>query len=183
MGKNLDWSNAVVYKITTGDGVYVGSTQNYRERKRNHSLCIYNDKLEKYNYPLYKSIRKNNGKWKIEIYKNFPCDNEWQLRAEEQVCIDELGANLNIQKSIGANKKEWQENNKERHCISSRKYYQNNKKKHHLACKKWHEKNRDKINEGNRVKIMCECGASVSKGGFSQHKKSKKHIAYVTGNC
>jgi len=31
-------------------------------------------------------------------------------------------------------------------------------------------------------KVSCECGAIVCRAGLSKHKKSKRHVAWVTDN-
>jgi hypothetical protein len=59
-----------IYKIQPLDKTlnyhYVGSTQNFAERKRNHKHhCLY-EKDDKHNIPLYKFIRENGG-WSVGL--------------------------------------------------------------------------------------------------------------------
>ena len=39
--------------------------------------------------------------------------------------------------------------------------------------------NREKILQKKREKIMCECGSAVRRDYMIEHKRTKKHIAFV----
>ena len=39
----------------------------------------------------------------------------------------------------------------------------------------YYKKNKDKLSE----KVTCECGSICRKDGFSDHKKTKKHIDFI----
>ena len=158
--QKTDYSKSVIYTIETKDGLYVGSTSNFKDRKTKHKNNINNKNSEKYNFKVYKNIRKNGGEWDMKILKQFPCDNRPQLEAEEQLCCDELNPNLNGYRCMGTdikkNQKKWRDNNKEKY---KEKYYSKKKEK-----------------------ITCECGAVVCRTNLSHHKKSAKHIDYLTEN-
>ena len=59
----------------------------------------------------------------------------------------------------------------------SKEYYQQNKQSISKYKKEYRETNREKISEQKSVKVTCECGAQVTKGSLSRHKKSDKCIA------
>lgn len=91
----VNYKNALIYTIKTNDGIYVGSTTNFRDRKYCHKRCIYNENRKEYSCRVYENIRQNEGKYNIEIFKMFPCNNNEELRMEENKIIKQLNANLN----------------------------------------------------------------------------------------
>ena len=93
-----DYSQAVIYLLTTGDETYIGSTRVFDNRKQSHRQAIY-DKNKRTTL-LYKKIRENDGKFTMEIYKHFPCENKRELEAEKQKIIDQLKPNLNMNSSL-----------------------------------------------------------------------------------
>jgi len=92
-----NYKKAIIYKICKmvddKELCYIGSTTNLNVRKNMH----FSQSFHK-NSKLYKSIRENGGfkTWIIEKIKDFPCETKIQLRMEEEKCINELGANLNM---------------------------------------------------------------------------------------
>tara|TARA_R110000850_G_scaffold70423_4_gene156043 strand:- start:2602 stop:3078 length:477 start_codon:yes stop_codon:yes gene_type:complete len=98
----VNYDNALIYTIKTDNGIYVGSTSNLKERRYCHSKCVYNEAAKSYNFKLYQNIRENNNKYKIEIFKMFPCANSEELRKEENVVIKQLNANLNVRKAFAS---------------------------------------------------------------------------------
>jgi predicted GIY-YIG superfamily endonuclease len=90
-----DYSKGVIYTIKTGDNLYVGSTTDFMRRKSQHKHIIFNENNPMYNSNLYRKIRENNGLYDIEIYKQFPCNNNKELRIEEEQIKKYLNADLN----------------------------------------------------------------------------------------
>ena len=90
-----DYKNGLIYTIKTDTGIYVGSTTDYRDRKRQHKKCVWNESSSSYNSKVYMDIRDNKGEYRIEIYKMCPCDTFEQLRTEEEIVRMQLNANLN----------------------------------------------------------------------------------------
>ena len=97
--KMVNYNNALIYTIKTDTGIYVGSTTNLKERSNCHNKCLYNEDSKSYNFKLYQNIRENNYKYNIEIFKMFPCNNNEELRIEEENIIRQLNANLNVKKA------------------------------------------------------------------------------------
>ena len=199
-----DYSKTVIYKNTTGDDLYVGSTCNYTRRKTFHKNAIHNDKIKDYNMKLYKNIRENGCQWDMKPVLEYPCKTKLEKVTEEERVRVLLGANLNGYK-CSTTKEERDEymrlfslnyRNGERreHLLEQKKeYYHKNKEEIRLKCKEYrsnnsekikqqkresYHKNKDKINET----IICECGCEVNKKGFQRHIKTKKHINLMKPN-
>ena len=51
---------------------------------------------------------------------------------------------------------------------------QKQRKKEYM--KEYREKNKETINKKKLEKLICECGATITRSNISTHKKSKKHI-------
>ena len=162
-----DYSKAVIYIIITDDGLYVGSTYDLKKRKIQHKSRIYNENEQQYNCKLYKNIRANDGEYRIELYKLFPCENGIELRQEEDRVMLELNANLNERRAYRSEEerkeyyKEYRENNRDRMCAKKKLYYENN---------------RDRMCARMGEIVICECGCESQRGNLSNHRKSKKHL-------
>ena len=160
-----DYSSAVIYIITTGDDLYVGSTCNFDNRKKRHKSMIYNPNDRHSNHLLYRKIRQHNGIWNIEIYKDFPCNNRLELRIEEQRVIDELKPTLNEQKAYRTKEEEeaYQKEYREQNINIEYK-------------KKYREQNIEKIRAKANEKITCDCGCKISRTNKKRHRNSHTHI-------
>ena len=86
----------VIYQIKTADGLYVGSTTDFNQRKSQHKINISNENRKDYNMNLYQNIRKNNGVWDMTIHSIFNYDIKAELKIEENRIIKELNCNLNV---------------------------------------------------------------------------------------
>ena len=181
-----DYSKGIIYTIRTDDGLYVGSTCDFKERKNCHKRCIYNENSHHYNYKLYKNIRANDGEYRIELYKSFPCENDIELRQEEERIRIELDANLNMCRAYRSEEerekqnkeltKLWRENNRDEINAYNKEWYEKNRDKRNANKREWRKKNRDEINARLREKITCECGCDSTRRGITIHRKSKKHL-------
>tara|TARA_R110000803_G_C11776999_1_gene296075 strand:+ start:118 stop:555 length:438 start_codon:yes stop_codon:yes gene_type:complete len=92
------------------------------------------------------------GDYNIELIKHYPCNNLKELEEEES-------------KYIRKNK-----------CINV--VIPNRTKK------EWYEDNKEKINkqkrEYNKIKIKCECGKIVRRDSIHKHRKSQKHLKFIS---
>jgi hypothetical protein len=127
-----DYSKCIIYTIRTPNGLYVGSTCNYANRKYQHKSNIHNEKSKKYNYKLYNNIRENNDDWEMKPYILFPCKNKMEMSIEEERLRRELNADLNSQSCFGVDKKKEVEYHKQYKKI----YYEKNKEKIKETSKK-----------------------------------------------
>jgi len=91
-----DYSKCVIYTIRTGEGLYVGSSCNFVNRKRQHKQDINNENSEKYNRKLYKTIRDNDGAWDMQPHSEYPCNSKTEMNIEEERVRQELKADLNM---------------------------------------------------------------------------------------
>ena len=152
-----DYSKSVIYTIRSKENLYVGSTLNFRSRKKQHKNCITNENSKSYNIKLYKTIRDNDGEWDMQPHSIFPCGSKMELKIEEERVRQLLNADMNMVKcgtglnglNIPEYKKQWYEQYREQH--------------------------RDEIKEKARQKATCECGCVVNKVGLTRHRKSPKH--------
>jgi len=92
-----------IYKIYSKDNkyIYVGSTIDFKKRKRDHKYNCYNENGKAYNYLLYKTIREN-GEWedfKIEKIEELICGLETALVRENEL-MKQLNCNLNEKRAI-----------------------------------------------------------------------------------
>lgn len=158
-----------IYKIVcniTGE-VYIGSTTDtLSSRLSKHKYDINNKKT-----PSMSKHILNRGDYKIELIKDYPCNNRRELEEEEQKNINKSNC-INKNKSYQSKKereeyvKEWKEDNKDKINKKKRETYNKDKRQDYWI------KNKDKMLE----KIKCECGALVSSCNLTRHKKSMKHI-------
>ena len=73
---------------------------------------------------------------------------------------------------------EYHVKNKEKIAEQKAKYYAKNKDKISEQRAERYAKNKAKLSE----KIECPCGSKVSKGGLTEHKKTKKHQKWFEQN-
>lgn len=152
-----DYSKGLIYTIKTNDGLYVGSTCDFQDRKRQHKQGIYNENAKRYNLKLYKNIRENNGEYRIEIYKLFPCNDKRELEQEEDRVMIELNANLNMMRAYTTEErrkenvkklnKEYRKENRDDLLKYQREYYKNTQQERLEYAKKYREENQNEINE------------------------------------
>ena len=140
--------------------IYIGSTNNYKQRQSDHKSNCNNPNSKGYNCKLYRFIRSKGGidKFKFEIIEE--CSNEDKIEIEKMY-IEMYNPELNTYK-YNFDVKEWRKKNKDK-----------NKEKQ----KQYREINKDTVNE----KICCRaCRCEITKRNFKEHCKSKKHIANQT---
>jgi len=141
------YENAVIYTIKTDDGLYVGSTINYHNRKKEHKSKVnLNCKTL-----LYQNINSaiNKGDYKIQILHMYPCSNKLELRLEERRVMDELNANLNVYRPYASPEEKYIQN-----TIHNRSQYMKNFK---------------------RRRVKCECGIEMNNNSLSRHLKTERH--------
>jgi len=166
-----DYSKAVIYKIETGDDLYIGSTCNFTQRKYYHNRAV-NFKGSHCNAKVYNTIRENGGEWKITPIKEFPCESKLQLTIEEEKCRKELGATLNTYScgtgiEMNGNKKHYDKQ-------YGKQYREQNKEKISEKSKKYYENNKQKICERQNQKIEYPiCGSLVTYTHMARHQRRK----------
>jgi len=162
----MDFSRTVIYTISTGNSLYVGSTTNFTQRKNNHNNCITNENKKTYNLKLYKTIRSNGNEWDMQPHSKYPCNDKIEQTIEEQRIRILLNADLNMRScGTGINYSELDRTE------YGKQYYTANKAKIIELCKQYKTDNKDKLNQ----KVTCDCGCNVAKCSLLRHKRSKKH--------
>ena len=141
--ENNKYQEGKIYKIVCNitNEIYIGSTiLELKERLRLHKTgkdCVCRNII-------------NRGDYKIELIKDYPCNNRRELEEEETKYINKLN------------------------CINKNNLYQN-KEKREEYLKQYREVKKEELNKKAKEKITCECGAIVARGGIAEHKKTLKH--------
>jgi len=148
-----DYSKCVIYTIKTPNGLYVGSTCNFVNRKYQHKIAIHNENAKTYNRLLYKNIRENNDEWDMKPHCEFPCENKTQMTIEEERVRRELNADLNMcscyntEQDIVENKKQYYQDNKDYILEHQKQYHKDNREKILERQKQYEKKNKEQISE------------------------------------
>ena len=151
-----DFSKGLIYKLCCKDPtikeIYVGSTTNFTQRKRNHKSDCNNSNPnnKKYNHKVYRFIRENGGwtNFNMILIEYFPCQTELELCRREDYWKNELQAILNSNTPhIYETQKEYREVNKEQILEKNKDYRQAHREKILEKQKEWYEANRDKLKE------------------------------------
>ena len=185
-----DYSKGKIYCIRSHqtDDIYIGSTiQKLGNRIARH----------RGDYKLYKNKEKgfctsfyilDYGDAYIELIKNYPCDDKYELKREEgkhqreMECVNKkIEGRTNKEykeehkEHLAKKQKEWNEKNKEHMKEWYKQYAIDNKEQIQQYKKEWYEKNKEKRKE----KIICICGKELNIGSKSRHEQTKKHIKYL----
>ena len=161
---------SVVYKISFGDNLYIGSCITLRLRKNSHKHYCYNEKSEKREKKLYQVIRENY-EWKDVVFEILEQHDtvldKLELRKREQRFIDELKPSLNMIKAYIT-----EEQRVERDKINKKEYCKIHNEEN---CRKHRTKFREKLHK----KYDCDCGGKYIHKAKSTHFKTKKHKKYL----
>ena len=190
------YQNSIIYKLVhcndqDNENIYIGSTTNFRGRKRQHKNICCDEKNISYNYIVYQFIRDNDGwdNWLMIPVEIYPCESKKELEARERYWIEHFKSTLNRiiptrtykewyednKEKIKENSKKYSQKNKEKIVEYQKEYHKNNKEKIAEQNKEYYEDNKEKINERQRQKVICECGCEITKRILKQHQRSKKH--------
>jgi hypothetical protein len=176
-----------IYSITCKDvevtGVYVGSTNDLVNIKRNHKC---NSRKEiKAHLKLYKVINSNGGisNWEFKILEIFNCETQHEAFIKEQYYIDKLQSDLNTYMpytTIEEKKLYIAEYDKKKyveHKDAIKQKYVKNKDKILENIKQCQSDNKEKIASQKSEKSYCHpCGLYHTRGNKAYHYKSKKHL-------
>ena len=173
-----------IYKIVCNitNEVYYGSTINTLKRRlQNHTA--------KTKRPCMSKQILDRGDYKIELIKDYPCNNEEELRWEERriidnnICINKFLPIITEEEKIEKKSiasKNWYNKNKEEILEKHKQYYKDNKEeineREKKTKKKYRENNKEEIEKKAKEKITCICGCVIRRDSLVKHKKSMKHI-------
>ena len=183
-----------IYKLYNEYGTYYSSTtKSLKERLSTHK----SEAKKNINKCSKSKILFQNGAIpKIELLEEIEFDDIYQLREREAYYIRNLECinkaipnrtnkeykkdNKNRDKEkIAKNLKEYREKNKDIIAQMKKKWNEKNKEYVKQRNKKYREINKEVIAEKVKIKINCECGATVTKSNIQRHKKSKKHLKFI----
>ena len=186
-----EYKNGKIYQIVcniTGE-VYIGSTCcSLEERLRLHRSKRTNERPREVSKQII-----DRGDYYIELLETYPCENRHELELKETEyqkninCINKQLARRSKQEYYKDNKeiivesrKVYYENNKE--LISQRKkaYHENNKELVLQKHKEYRDANKELILQKYKTKVECECGSVVTKTALSPHRRTKKHLNYIS---
>ena len=93
----VNYKQALIYYISDGSDVYIGSTTSFSNRKYVHKHRCHNKSSEYYDDKLYDTIRRHGGwdKFEMGILKQYPCETRNELQQYERHLIEKLKPNLN----------------------------------------------------------------------------------------
>ena len=147
-----------IYTITSlkkydiGNGIerliYVGSTNDYESRFRDHKSDCFNEKCRAYNMKVYHFIRQYG--WDnfvfevIEVLDDTTTDKELLIR--EQFYIDKFDSKRSMNTRDATSGLEPREFNR----VYRRKYYKNNREKCINSITEWIKNNRERVRENKR---------------------------------
>ena len=174
-----------IYTITTDNGLYVGSTKDFKRRRIEHKSVLKNNPKQL----VYKTILSNNGFYKITIYCKVNGMNEKELNFYEQNYMVILGSNLNEISSFQSEeekkqyqkfyKKKYRNDNKVEIAQKQKDYHIINNEKRNKKQNEYYNINKVWISEKNKIKTICGCGGKYGRSDKSKHFKTKKHLNYI----
>ena len=176
--------------------IYIGSTNNFELRKKQHKHSCNNTNSKHYNNYKYVFIRENKGwgEWIMESITT--CSKEKQYTIERWYIenVEHTNLNKNIPTRTG---KQYKEDNKEKLKEQNKQYREDNKEKIkqyrednkekikevnkeklNEYAKQYKEVNKEKIKEKQKEKMTCECGSTFTKCNKPRHEKTNKHKNY-----
>jgi len=158
-----DIDNYVMYKIVPKNPelkyCYIGHTNNFVFRKRQHYLPCIDITHSKSHLKIYQVIRQNGGwdEWEMIEIEKFNGKTKLEARIREQELIDEYQANLNCLKAYitederkatkNAITEKYRQNNKELLKEQTKKYKEDHKEIIAEQMKKYRAENKEKIYE------------------------------------
>jgi hypothetical protein len=187
----IDYSKGFIYKLCCLDvnvkDIYIGSSTNFKERRKGHKRLCNNEKHKSYNIYVYKFIRDNGGwdNWTmIELHK-YPCNDRRELECEENRVMMELQSQLNsnrpyiTEEEIREYKKNYIEEHKEERKIKNQIYREEHKEEFNEKSKKYYEDHKEIVKMKHKEKIVCDnCGVITRKCAIARHKKSQRCLDF-----
>lgn len=99
----INYLKTVMYRIVCNDVLitdcYVGSTTDYKTRKRRHKCNCHNESKKEYNFNVYKFIRDHGGwsNWSMVPIEEFSCNTKHEAAIRERYWLEYYMASLNSQ--------------------------------------------------------------------------------------
>ena len=150
--KMTDYSKGKIYRIVCNvtGEVYIGSTTQELERRLYGHIHSAVISMQCSSDTIIKR-----GDYKIELLENYPCNSKEALLWKEREWYDKTD------------------------CINRFSPIQSRTEKLKYM-NEWHHLHKDEKNRIKRLKIKCECGKEFNRGDIVRHKKSKRHLDYIS---
>lgn len=192
----VDYSKGRIYiiKNNVNEKVYVGSTT-WEVAKRFNKHVSQRNKATDTTWRFYAALNEigpENFFW--EEIEKFPCQNKSQLTSREGHWIrhfkswkTDSGYNKKVEgrtrteyyedqiDTIKQNVKEYYQNNKNKIDEYKQQHYQEHAEHYKEYKQEWYSKHRESIQQKNKEKLTCTCGAMVCRAAMATHLKSKRH--------
>jgi len=100
---------------------------------------------------------------------------EYNERNKEHMALKKKEYNERNKEHLALKKKEYAERNKDSIASYQRNWANENKANLKAYHKEYNKVNKQKLNAKRNVKVVCECGLTVSKSYLSSHRKRSAH--------
>lgn len=158
------YSRGKIYILRSNqtEDIYVGSTtqplyRRFSEHKKRYRYYINNNT----SYTSSFDIMQYEDAY-IDLYEDYKCNTRKELQRREGEIIRLLNC-VNRRIEGRTNQERYQDN------IAFNREYE----------KKYREEHKQEISEKRKIKILCECGHTVTKTNLSRHKNSNKHLSSI----
>lgn len=150
----------IMYRISIGDYIYIGSTKDFKQRKNQHKRACEIKQVK-----VYKMIREAGGWDNCEMVpiEEFECDTTLEAHIREEHWRREYNANMNSLRAY-VTEEERIELKKESNKKWSRNFYKENK---------------ETVNAVQNEIYVCECGTQNTIRNKARHEKTQMHIKYL----
>jgi len=141
---------------------------------------------------LYKTVNNNWDDWYIELYEEYPCNNQKELHRREGEITKQIGTlneviagrtykeyRIDNHEYIINRERKYRKENKERINTNDKKWRQENPDKKAINDKKYRETHKEEIKERKSRTFTCDCGSTLRFEDKARHFRSKKHINYT----
>ena len=168
----IDYSKIIIYRIVCKDPTikdcYVGSTTDFKSRKKNHkSSCNCDNRGDRvYNYNIYQFIRNNGGwdNWNMVEVEKYNAIDKLDADKRERYWLEFYQATLNknipsrTRKEYNETFKEdnneyckiYYEEHKDERLEYIKKYYEEHRNERKVYKKQYYEENKDELNRKAR---------------------------------
>ena len=185
-----DYQKGKIYKITSGDLIYIGSTTSptLARRLAQHVSSFKTKKRITSSYQLIET-----GQYEIILVELCPCNSKDELHARERFHIENT---VCVNKVIPTRTKIEYYNDNQTKILEQRKEY---RKTHQEQEKEYREATKEQKSEYNKlysltnhdkikssrivltsIKYTCVCGCEYSYTNKARHETSKKHQAFIS---
>lgn len=188
------YANGKIYKIEsdeTNDVYYGSTTQKLSQRMAGHRSDYKRYKEGKFSFVTSFEILKYDDA-KIYLVETFPCNSREELEARERHwiknsdCVNRIQPGRTDKQYYEDNKeiisqkhKQYREDNADKIKESNKQYKQDNKDKISASGKQYRESKKEAIKQKNHdykvQRVICECGADVSRHSLTRHKTRSLH--------